>query len=468
MRIGKLGLPIFLVGQLLLMGACEKVEKEDTNVIINLLVNDSDMQSASVTGKDLLWSKSQIKWKDSTGRIQFKANIHGADLLLIKGNTTYKDFRCYLEAGETLNVIYNRHAYQVVGTSIAARQNRLLINLDHKRRVLLDNQSDTTLKQDVYGLRVYKQIEKLISDFIKDNPETSPGFIKFIRFDNKYQYLNSQLEAFKLSSVIKKQWSKHDLEIYQSVIADSDYPEAYFSKSYRQLLYNYLIYLRFNDPDFLFNATSDPVKNEKYLASLLKCKELQDYQMAVSIKELLQVDYYSDVKSAIDEYAGYWKEFLLDVYNTVITRANYSNKIQTSHTDEIFLKWTTLSGVSMNLENYKGSWVYFVIGKNEYGYSPHETYYLDMLNEQLKDLNCFSVFFSEAKNNRNIYENVQIIYIDEATLQNSLNTKYLPASLLINPKGGIEMVNLPNASSGMLKSILISKLNNEKLNTASD
>ncbi len=448
---------MFLANLLLLflLSACKHHNKTDNIATINLLVDDNEMTSASVTGKELLWRKSQIKWKDKTGSIQFMAHINDADLLLIRSNNSYKSFHCYLEAGDTLNVIYKLHRYKIVGNSIAARQNRLLSEINYQYTYLSDIHRDSIIANKQYKLKVYNEIEKHILEFTKQNKDASSGFIKFIRFDNKYNYLKSLLTDNSYTSAPRKKLSKEEEDIYKSVIEDSDYSYAYFSESYRVLLNNYMNYLRFNDSLFISNATTDPIRNEKYLASLLKSDEMQKFQMAVSLKELFQVDCGLNIKKEINKYTGVWHKFLLEGYNSIQTRECINHGIKQGQIADVNFSLVTLDGKTIKIKDDLGSWIFLVLGKNKFGYSPYEAFFLDQINEKIPELKSYSISTSEAVKRKRIYNYLHIAYVAEDTLKSVLKTEHLPISLLINPKGKIELVNLPRPSSGMLEPLLL-------------
>ncbi len=457
MRNNKYGRLVLLANLLLffLLSACKYQNTIENVATINLLIDDNEMTSASVTGKELLWSKSQIKWKDKTGSIQFLAHIKDADLLLIRSNNSYKSFQCYLEAGDTLNVIYKSHQYKIVGNSIAARQNRLLSEIDYQHNYLSNIHKDSVVANMHYSLSVFNEIEKRILNFEKQNKDASSGFIRFIRFDNKYNYLKSLLTEYTYPSPINKHLSKQEEDVYKSVIEDSDYTYAYFSESYRILLNNYLNYLRFNDPLFNSNSTKDPVHNEKYLASLLKSDELKKYQMAVSLKELFQVDCGLNIKKEIGIYTGFWHTFLLEDYHSIQSREYINHGIKQDRIKDINFSLVTLDGKNIKIKDYLGSWIFLAIGKNKYGYSPYESYYLNHINEAIPELKTYSISTSQAIKRKRIYNYLNLAYAKEDTLKEVLKTENLPISLLINPEGKIELVNLPRPSSGMLEPMLL-------------
>lgn len=434
---------------LIFLAACNPTSKNEGTATINLIIDDEGSNAASVTGKELLWSRSQIKRKDSTGLIQFNANVKNVDLLLIKTNNTYKSFLCFLEENQELNVVYKHHTYSITGNSIAARQNRLLVEIDQKRKELNSNLRDLETGQS--AAEMHQVIENMIQYFISQNKDVSVDFIQYVKFNNRYYYFSQSLGLKDKSPDVYHEYAPSELEILKNTLIDSDYDLAYLSSYYRVLLHRYMDYLRIYDSGFQSQTTENPVKNERILAQKLKSKELRQYQMAVSLTDLLQVDCQLDLEKEIKENTGFWSNLLLYEYKAVSNRNYVKHSIDVGKAYAWYKPLTSGQGEHLDTTKLKKKWTYLAIGTNPLGYSPYEAFYLEKLKASLPQLQCLCVSTSEMVYPQKRHKNIPLVYSQQQALENVLLSKGLPYSLLINPAGEIVCVNLPRASTGMLE-----------------
>ncbi|WP_430809674.1 MULTISPECIES: TlpA family protein disulfide reductase [unclassified Carboxylicivirga] len=418
-------------------------------------MDEEEMGSTSVTGKELLWSKWQVKWPDSTGRVQFKANIEEADLLLIKSNNSYKTFRCYLEPGQTLNVIYKTHQYTIIGNSIAARQNMLLQKVD-QQMTLLSSQKELEKWPN------YQILEQLVSKFSNDNPDASTVFLRFIRFNIQYFLYTELLGEKSVKSSIYRDFNGDELNILNNVIKDSNYELAYLSPYYRQLLKIYIDYYRVRLFVDKIKPDDNPILNELALSSLLSSKQLSEYQMAMSLKAIFHVGCNLNFEYAINQYTGYWKLFLLSEYKETCNRIPSGLNLEDNH-KQITISKNSLLNIPIEMESYRGTWVYLEITKGSLGYSPFETYYLKRVKERVNNLDYMFISLADKKvSGRDTLAFPKVVWASEENLRRQLKSEVLPYSLLVNPAGEVVRINLPRASTGMLEPMLRAIIQQEK------
>jgi hypothetical protein len=437
--------------------SCSTIDS-DQEATVRIHVTDTVSKYASVTGKYAFWRFNDFCKVDENGQITFAKKIDEPELLYVKINKSYNSLLCYLEKGETIDINFSDHHYEISGSSVVARQNRLLQKIQEIRKRKSGWQMDSELSDSLTSAGpLYDVIEQTIDGFIQQNPDCSPDFIHYLRLDNRYYKTLGLLNMPRLVSKTYVPFSESQRNLLASSVIDSDDQLALLSGNYRTVLFAYLDQLRIEDPQHKLGKGNEVILNEVRLSQYLKSAGIKNYVTAKNILTLLP-HIYSDPQTEplIKEYCTEWTNLALLELQEMLT-AQTKNELPLPRT-------LNISGIDKDekcfqLSDYKGKLVLVCFWSVKSAISEYELFYIKQIRQLFPEskMEILGVavdnlkYFSEWKQKMSGDQMVgyQIFCSEKDELIRQLGIGHLPHFCIVSATGELLHNNIPRPSSGM-------------------
>lgn len=440
---------------------------ENDFITINIHAESEDVISASVTGYFDLWQRFVRVPKDSQNTIHIKRKVVDGELfnLVIRG--VYGTSYLYLEKGDSLSISVKNEKLIIEGDSKEANQNRFLQDLDtvrakvrryysYKKRLANGKQVNKPKELDVNA--IYQELDEMLLQFKIKTKDYSKSFVRFVELDNKYFRIKNELNMPNYKVRTYYPFANEDLVKLEECLEDSKNSEAIFSLYYRQVLKAYIDYLRINDPENLLVDGKDWLANEVNVAKYIPNPEVRQYIVADNFYALY---YYNGKRpeyiKAVSNHTGQWASFIIEQAQGVKSK---SDKTKYTHVEEYpVFEGMNVNGKRVNLDDFKGQWVYMDIWATWSSPSNFEIPYLNELKQRLKDYNVAFVSMSVDKDEdrdkllKMISEKnlggIQLQNSDIPAIYSQFAVFGIPHYVIISPEGKLFLNKAPKPSTGI-------------------
>lgn len=447
---------------------------KDKKGTISVIVK-SDLESvtnASFSGLYNLWKGSDKSDKGSNKSIVFSKEVFHNELLTINVNGVEGSTNVYLAKGDSLLLSVKDKKIVIEGSSIAARQNRLLQDMKEIKNKLFRYYSSLSRSQSKLSGQekgkataatnpelFYKQLDGMLTLFKQKNSDSSESFIRFVEMDNRYFRVKNELQMPNYNSKTYHQFTPENIVTLNKCLKDSKYSEAILSLYYRQVLSAYIDYLRIKDPKGLLADGKQWMLNEVKVADYVPDPLVREYVVTENLIALWenfgkQPQYLEIVKN----YTGQWSSFIIEKTNGL--RGKAGAKVYDKAVDYPVLEGIDTAGKKVALADFKGKWLFIDLWATWCGPCNFEMPYLDELEHSLKDYNVAFVGISVDKDSdrekllqliktKNM-GGVQIQISDAKKVYSQLAVNSgIPHFAIISPDGKLFLNNVPRPSSGI-------------------
>ncbi|MEN8155478.1 MAG: TlpA disulfide reductase family protein [Bacteroidota bacterium] len=456
--------------------SCEKQATSAGKVVVHITFEDEEAGRVIVRGIYNLWLRFEKFAKESSNEITIRKTIENPEYYYINfPDNSMHDVQCFLEKGDSVSIRLKGRSVIFEGDDIPARQNQLLQQIlqekarhhIYKREMslyqIMKQRNDNIEEPELVTIdMISHNVARLIEDFRTNNKGYSESFLRFVEMDIRHYKILSGLDLPQYNVKTYYPFSDSDLLLLEDVLQDTRYDEVVYSSNFRQLLNAYLDYLRIEDPKDFLGDGKEYILNEVRLADYIDNPTIKEYIVAGNLLSMVYEECDNpEYISAIKEYGGRWKEFLMKETNE---RINFMEKREVGTREFPALQGVTSGGDSVTLEQYRGRWTYIDIWATWCGHCNFELPYLEELEHRLsdypiqfigisvdseKDIQKWKDFLIEKGLDKD-----QLLCTDKTAVYSQFGIKGIPHFAIIDPEGRLVYKSAPRPSTGIPERLL--------------